>query len=498
MVRRIRFVRTLGLFDAVMLGIGFIIGSGIYIMPLLAAQQAGAFSIFAWILGGIFAILTGLCFAECAMHLPKAGGLYTYTHNALGNFTGFLAGYAFWLGYIITIATEIFALSWYMQFFVPLSELWRLLIAGAFGAIFTYINYRGVKLGAEIDDIFTIGKMVPLILLIIAGIFFFNPGNFLQPATDAGALANPLQGFMLAILLALWAYLGAEIITVPEEEIKNARKTVPKAVIVAVLTAMAIYVLVAFVSMGAVNWHNFQDSQAPLADIANSLFNGFGAILALGGLISILGALNAVILASARISYAMASDNLFPKAFMHLHKTHKTPDRALILHFIIAIALVFAVQSFTALAALAVLFTLIPYLFTCISTLRLQHRYGIKHILHTPIIPVIAIIACILLIAYSLMLNFIAPLVLIAIGLLIYFAITRRLLRNSELLRIENDVKGIERKAVQEFSGIERIALEVEHKAGEEVRGIENKLGMRRQVEKELEETFRKKKGKQH
>ena len=74
--------------------------------------------------------------------------------------------------------------------------------------------------------------MVPLVLLIIAGIFFFNPQNFLLPATDAGALANPIQGFMLAILLALWAYLGAEIITVPEEEIKNARKTVPKAVIV--------------------------------------------------------------------------------------------------------------------------------------------------------------------------------------------------------------------------------------------------------------------------
>ena len=94
--------------------------------------------------------------------------------------------------------------------------------------------------------------------------------------------------------------------------------------------------------------------------------------------------------------------------------------------------------------------------------------------------------------------NFIAPLVLIAIGLLIYFAITRRLLRNSELLRIENDVKGIERKAVQEFSGIERIALEVEQKAKEEAVEIENKLGMRRQVERELEETFRKKKGKQH
>jgi len=494
MVRRIRFVRTLGLFDAVMLGIGFIIGSGIYIMPLLAAQQAGALSIFAWIIGGIFSILTGLCFAECAMHLPKAGGLYTYTHKAFGNFKGFIAGYSFWIGYIITIATEIFALSWYMQFFVPLPELWRLLIAGVFCALFTYINYRGVKLGAELDDVFTIGKMIPLILLILVGIFFFNPGNFLLPATNAGALANPMQGFMLAILLALWAYLGAEIITVPEEEIKNARKTVPKAVIVAVLTAMAIYVLVAFVAIGAVNWHNFQDSQAPLADIANSLFNGFGAILALGGLISILGALNAVILASARISYAMASDNLFPKAFMHLHRLHKTPDRALVLHFIIAIALVFAVRSFTALAGLAVLFTLIPYLFTCASTLKLQRKHGIKHILHTPAIPVIAIIACMTLIAYSLAQNLLAPLVLIAIGLLIYFAITRRLLRNSELLKIENDVRGIERKAMQEFSGIERIALEVEQKAKEEAVEIESKLGMRRRIENELEETFGKKK----
>ena len=96
-MRRVRVVSSLSFFDSVMLGIGFIVGSGIFIMPLIAAETSGTYSIVAWVVGGIYQILTGLCFAECAMKIPKVGGLYSYAHKAYGDFTWFFCGWTFWI-----------------------------------------------------------------------------------------------------------------------------------------------------------------------------------------------------------------------------------------------------------------------------------------------------------------------------------------------------------------------------------------------------------------
>ena len=89
-----------------MLGVGFIIGSGIFIMPLIAAETAGTYSLIAWVIGGVYAIFAGLSFAEAAAKVPKVGGLYSYAHRAYGDFAGFFAGWTFWIGYWLTIATE--------------------------------------------------------------------------------------------------------------------------------------------------------------------------------------------------------------------------------------------------------------------------------------------------------------------------------------------------------------------------------------------------------
>lgn len=98
-MRKIRLLRNLSFFDSLMLGIGFIIGSGILLMPILAAKEAGTFSLIAWVIAGIYCMLTGFCFAECAAKLPRAGGLYSYAHEAFGDFIGFMTGWAFWFGY---------------------------------------------------------------------------------------------------------------------------------------------------------------------------------------------------------------------------------------------------------------------------------------------------------------------------------------------------------------------------------------------------------------
>jgi amino acid transporter len=176
---RVRFSRELGLRDSVLLGVGLIIVAGIFLFPFLLAQQAGTYSLLAWVIGGIYTILTGLCFAENAARIPKAGGLYSYAHKELGNQIGFLAGWAFWIGYWLTISTETKALSLYSQFFLPeLSDSVRLIIASAVVILLTLINYRGVREGSESQDIFTIGKIIPLLVFVIVGIFLIRPQNY--------------------------------------------------------------------------------------------------------------------------------------------------------------------------------------------------------------------------------------------------------------------------------------------------------------------------------
>jgi amino acid transporter len=360
------------------------------------ASVAGTYSLVSWIIAGIYSIITGLCFAENAQKVPQVGGLYAYAHKSFGNSIGFLTGWAFWTGYWMTIATETVAASLYLGFFLPyLSNFQRILIATAIALLLTVVNYRGVKSGGRTEDVFTVGKMVPLIAFVIVGLGLLNSGNY-YPLLPPNANLFPAIGS--ATVFALWAYLGVEIITVPGEEIQNAKKTIPRAIIISVFTVMAVYLLVAGVALGLGRWESYVTSQSPLADLFQAatqsyIGNAGGLLMAVGGLIAILGSLNAVILGAARISYAMAKDGLFPRFLDHLNSRFKTPDRAMIIQTVLAISLVFAVSNFTSLASLAILFTIIPYLFSCLSTIRLLARANWKtHILHTRLIPFLAVI----------------------------------------------------------------------------------------------------------
>lgn len=399
-MRRIHLIRGMGFFDSVMLGIGFIVGSGIFIMPLVAAEASGTYSILAWVLGGIYQVLTGLCFAECAIKIRKAGGLYTYAHKAFGDAAGFFAGWTFWIGYVITIAAEQWALGWYLQFFLPqVSLIIRVTVGVLTGFVLTYLNFRGVSTGGKVGDWLTVGKLLALAVFVIGAALFFKIINFypLLPSTVSTAGNTGIFAILSAVgastIVVLYAYLGEEIITVPDEEIKNAKKTVPKAVLIAAVSTMLIYLVVVVVFLGASRWTNFTSSQSPLSDLFTAVTHSQlgGIIVTVGGLISIIGSLNAVILGTARISFAMSRDRLFPKVFSKIHPSRKTPYMSLIIQTALALVLSYTVTNFVALAALAVMFTLIPYMLTSFATLKLIKSSGGKlDVLHTRVTPVIA------------------------------------------------------------------------------------------------------------
>ncbi len=434
---RTRFSKDLGLRDSVLLGVGFIIGSGIFLFPIIMASMAGTYSLVSWVIGGVFTIVTGFCFAENASRIPKAGGLYSYAHQELGNTIGFLAGWSFWIGYWLTISTETKALSLYSAFFLPISyfnDFSRLLIATAVVIFLTVINYRSVREGAETQDIFTIAKIIPLVIFIAVGVFLIHPQNY-YPLLPANVSLAPAVGS--AIILALWAYLGVEIITVPDEEIKDAKRTVPRAILISVLIVMAIYLAVSATALGLAPWSNYVSSKTPLADIFQNATQGTignigGILLAIGGLISIIGSINAVVLGTSRVAYAMARDNLFPSFLNHLHPRFRTPDRAMLLQFILAMVVLYSISDLTKLASLTVLFTIIPYLLSCWATFHLVRRSNWKtRILRTRYTPVIAIIFCIVLFFFVETTVLLLGLAFIVVGLALRYLYTRTSLRRT-------------------------------------------------------------------
>jgi amino acid transporter len=423
-MRKIRIIKELGFFDCIMLGIGFIIGSGIFIMPLIAAETAGTYSLIAWIIGGIYAIFAGLSFAEAAAKVPKVGGLYSYAHQAYGDFAGFFAGWTFWIGYWLTIATEQWALGWYLRFFLPqFSDLIRVSIGVLTGLVLTYINFRGVKTGARLEDVFTIGKLAAIFLFIVVMIIFFKVTNLYPLAPSNTTNLFPAVGS--ATVLVLWAYLGVEIITVPEGEIKNAKKVVPKAIIISVLSVTVIYLLLSGSFLGAARWTGYTTSQSPLADLFRTVTNSAigGIIISVGGLIAIIGSLNAVILGAARISYSMSKDKLFPQIFSKIHPKYDTPYMAILIQTVLALILTYAVKNFVSLAALTVFFTLVPYTISSFATLKLIKRAkGKLSVLNSRVIPVISGIASLALLAAYWNQPFVLELAgaLLFVGLIVY------------------------------------------------------------------------------
>lgn len=416
MKTKIRFIRGLGFFEAVSLGIGFLVGSGIFIIPLLAARESGPFSLISWIIGGIFSILTGLCFSELSVRLPKAGGPYTYSHEAFGDFIGLVAGWAFLLGYLTMIAAETAVLAIFFNIFFPdlMGRSSSIFLAFFFMILLNFLNYRGIKIEGETEDILTIGKIIPLALFIIGGVSLIDLSNFNFSLENKDLLLTALGPSMS---LVLWSFLGAEIITVPEEEIKNAKKTVPKAIMASIFITNILYMLIAFVVIG-IGVGNFNN----IIELAEAYMGtGMGLILKIGCSIAILSSMNAAIMGSSRIIFSMARDNLLPKKFTHENK-NKIPDYAIISQIIAVTLIIFFLEDYRKAVEVSVLSILLAYFFSCLSVLKvIKKAKGHFMIFESRFIPIISSLFCIgLMVTFSsfswMILSF-----SILIGILFYF-----------------------------------------------------------------------------
>lgn len=418
-MRKLRLVKELNVLDAISLGISLILGSGVFLFPLIPAKEYGFFSIVGWIVGAIFAILMGLILSTLAIKMPKEGGPYSYVHKMFGDKIGFLIGWVFWFSYWMTIVVEVIALSFFLRIFFPeLDSFVRLIISITALLLITFINYLGVKISGKVEDFLTILKITILIIFIITGLFAFKKEN-LFPLIPPDK--NFISIFGVSAIFALYAYTGFEIITVPEEEIKKTKRIVRNAILISINITNLIFILIIFVLLGMMHWSKY-GNYLSIAGVAKDVLGyNIGIIIAIGGIISVLGSINAVVLGSSRIAFSMAEDKLLPRVFEHINEKYKTPDYALIIQTILVILVSIILPDFELLAKFTVMLMLVVYFMTALATLKLSRMSHNKiFILETKIAPMIIVVLSIfllLLFDIYLWLSFIA---LIIIGYIFY------------------------------------------------------------------------------
>jgi len=317
-------VRAIGRWSLAALVVNSIIGSGVFGLPSTVAALVGNFSPYAVLAAGAGMSVIIACFAEVASRFQEAGGPYLYARVAFGRFMGIQTAWMLWLGQVAAPAANANLFVIYLGEFFPRARdpLPRALILTALVGLLTFINIRGVRSGAQVSNVFTAAKLVPLLAVIVLGLVALQRHHW----TIASApISSPnASQWLKAMLLLVFAYGGFETALAPMSEAKNPRRDAPFALFTALLVCTVIYALIQWMVVGVLP--DAAHSQRPLADVARLAAGPVGAALvAVGALISFYGYLSAKILAMPRVPFALAEQGDFPKAFAAVHRRFHTP-----------------------------------------------------------------------------------------------------------------------------------------------------------------------------
>lgn len=370
---------SLGFWRCWSLVVGGTIGSGIFMIPAVLAPFGGLglLSLAAATLGALAVALT---FASLARRVTQTGGFYAYTRTAMGNFAGFLVAWSGWIGLWVSAAAIAITFASYLGVLFPAIGNDSRSAAGV-GLLVIWvivgINIAGVKETSVVSLITTVLKLLPLLLIAVAGLWFVEVDTL--PPLNPGK-GNALLVFASVFTIAFWNFLGIEAATVPAEDTHEPETTIPRATIIGTLTVGMVYLLVCFVVMGIIPYGTLASSSSPLADVGARMFGAAGSlVIAIGALISTLGALNTVMLTTGQVAMAAARDGLFPKVFSRLYARH-TPAMSFLIAGLLASVLLISnftrglVGAYVFAILIATLTGVLTYAFSSISSLILQRK----------------------------------------------------------------------------------------------------------------------------
>jgi amino acid transporter len=362
--------RSLRQWDVVGVVLNGVIGAGIFGLPSRIFGLAGDYSLVAFCLCAVCVAIIVLCFAEVASRYSGTGGPYLYAHETYGPVTGFTVGWLVWLARVTSFAANCSLLPDYLGFFFPAaaSGLPRALIMVTVLVVLAAVNLRGVRLMADASNTLAIGKLLPLAVFIVTGMFFLDRSRF------ALNVLPSYHSFAQSLLLLVYAFTGFEMAVIPAGEIREPGRNLPKALLIGMLIVVAIYVSVQAVCIGTLP--GLADSHRPLADAAARFMGTGGAILVtIGIVISLSGNLNVLILASSRVLYAMGESKELPRGFGVVHSRFHTPFTAILTTSTIMLGLMLS-GTFIYLVTLSTIARLVTYFVTCSALPVLRRRSG--------------------------------------------------------------------------------------------------------------------------
>ncbi|MCJ7553934.1 MAG: amino acid permease [Ignavibacteriaceae bacterium] len=434
--------REMGLMDATLIGVGAMIGAGIFVLTGIAAGVAGPGLIIVFSLNGLVALLTAFAYAELGSCYHDAGGGYLWVKEGLPKWNGFISGWMSWFAH--AVACSLYALGFGAYFDLVLREFnivmphWgffspQKILAAVTAVVFAYVNFRGASETGKVGNIVTIAKIIILFIFIGFGLnLVFHLPDWQDAFTPF--LPNGWGGVFKAMGLTFIAFQGFEVISQCSEEIKNPKKNIPRAVFLSLLIVVPIYLLISVTALGAVKpeggitpWDYLAShKETALVEVAKTFFVGGGIMLLVGGIISTMSALNATIFSSSRVAFAMGRDRNFPTLFSKVHKKNFTPHLSIIFSLIIVVIMAISLPIEDVASAADLMFLLL-FLQVNITLIRLRKkRPDLDRGFVTPLFPYLSIVGILLLLFLAIyMFNYsptawIVTIVWVSVGLITY------------------------------------------------------------------------------
>lgn len=450
----VTFARDLGLFDATMIGVGAMIGAGIFVLTGIAAGESGPASILAFALNGAVTLLTAFAYAELASAIPRAGGGYSFVRMAFPGAVGFTAGWMLWFAY--TVACSLYALGFAGYFWELFLKYFPSITGGVLGAIgehtgvllvtvligifFMRLNVRGAEVTGKAENYLTISK------IIILGIFiFYGIRRVMGDPPAAREQFEPFfpmggSGVLVAMGLTFIAFEGYDLIATVAEEIKDPERNIPRATFISLAITVTIYLLILFVSLGAVQPLDMKSweflgafGETAIVRAAEDFMPAFGvAIIVVGGLLSTMSALNATVMAASRVAFSMGRDRWLPKEVARIDPKRRTPVVAIVATGIILVVMAVALPLEVVGSAASLIF-LLTFALVNLSVIVLRRKapeiprgYRVPFY---PVVPILGIVLNVFLALYQFTFQPLAWFVTagwIGLGLIFYFAYSEK------------------------------------------------------------------------
>ncbi|MFC7393263.1 amino acid permease [Scopulibacillus cellulosilyticus] len=432
----IHLKQTLGAFDLTLLGVGAIIGTGIFILPgTVAAEHSGPAIIFSFILAAIVCALAGMCYSEFSSSVPVTGSAYTYGYIVFGELVAWFVGWALLLEYGLAVAAVSTGWSSYLS---ALLEGFNISIPKAISGSFdpahgTYVNVPaiviifataflltlGVKESTKFNTIMVFIKVCVILLFIGVGIFYVRPSHW-QPFMPFG-----VKGVMSGAALVVFAYLGFDAVSSAAEEVKNPQRNMPIGIIGSLFICTILYVVVSIILTGIVSYTHLNVSD-PVSFAMQIVHQDWVAgVISLGAIIGMMTVILVMSYGGTRLLYALGRDGLLPKSMCELSKKYRTPVKGTWV-FAVLVAFCAGFVPLSELAELVNMGTLLAFTIVSIGVIYLRKNKSIPtggfKVPLFPILPICSFLLCIFLITQLSVHTWIACGIWMIFGLCIYFA----------------------------------------------------------------------------